>query len=183
MSLSIKPWISVDSETIPKFNRARIMSRTSSLSEAVTFISSFKLSSRYSSSNGDPSLTVRFFLSFCFCYFFSVPWRFDFLDVSETPLRLLDPEVIENCDSLYAEAPDIDSWSASNLLISLPSTCSSYWGTFFLVCWTILSLSHFLSNSASICNSWFLLTSYAILTWVLTVFIRIGSEAPNSTIS
>jgi hypothetical protein len=88
------------------------MSLTSSLSAWLTFTSSFNKSIRYSSSKGDPSLTVLFFLSFDLPPFLF--YRLLFLEVSEIPDVEDLPELEEYCDSDIDEAPDMDIWSASN---------------------------------------------------------------------
>lgn len=84
-----------------------MISLTSSLSACVTLVSSLSMSIRKSSSNGEPSLTVRFFLSFYLYAFFLAPYLMLFLDVSENPLVLDLPED-EYWDSESADAPDID---------------------------------------------------------------------------
>jgi len=50
------------------------------------------MSIKNSSSKGEPSFTVLFFLSFYFCAFFLAPYLILFLEVSEKPLALDLPD-------------------------------------------------------------------------------------------
>ena len=129
---------------------------TCSLSCRLKRTSSFSISMRLSSSNGEPSLTCLFFLIFFFVFLSLC--LLDFLEVSENPDYDDLPDVLDCWDSEYYEVPDIDIWSASKPMPSLLSMSIAE-GMHFLLCWTIFSLKYLLSKSSKILRIWFFLTS------------------------
>ena len=110
ITFSIKLWSTVDSVIQPKYISAFINIKTWDLSSGYKQVSSRISSSKYSSSNGEPSLTARFFRIFATAFFYLC----DFFEVSENP-----PEDLER-DLLLSDAWLTLSYSESSSKLPVP---------------------------------------------------------------